>query len=186
MKKQTRAAIRYAKAILSLAIDNNKADEVNENMQLISNTMSEAKDLQIALNSPIIKLATKKETLLAIFGASINSISKGLIHLLIENKRLSILADIATQYTIIYDFHKGTQAAIVTSAVPLTDDLKEQILIKVKGITGKKVTIENIIDPSIIGGFILRVGDKQFDASISGEMNELRRQFDDNLYVPKL
>ena len=47
-------------------------------------------------------------------------------------------------------------------------------------------TIENIIDPSIIGGFILRVGDKQFDASISGEMNDLRRKFDDNLYVPKL
>ena len=186
MKKQTRAAIRYAKAILSLAIDKNKADEVNEDMQLITSTISEAKDLQAVLNSPVIKLESKEKTLLAIFGAKINNISKGLIHLLIENKRLAILDDVAKQYTVIYDFHKGTQAAIVTSAVPLTDGLKEKILAKVKGITGKKVTIENIIDPSIIGGFILRVGDKQFDASISGEMNDLRREFDDNLYVPKL
>ncbi len=171
---------------MSLSIDKNKADEVNEDMQLIADTMSEAKDLQIALNSPVIKVQTKKATLLAIFGTSINPITEGLINLLVENKRLPILADVATQYTIIYDFHKGTQAAIVTSAVPLTDSLKEKILVKVKAIVGKKVTIENIIDPSIIGGFILRVGDKQFDASISGEMNDLRREFDDNLYVPKL
>ena len=186
MKQNTKAAIRYAKAVLSLAIDNNNADEVNENMQLIANTIDNAKDLQIVLKSPVIKVDLKEKTLLSIFGSSINSISKGLIQLLIENKRLTILADIARQYTIIYDFHKGTQAAIVTSAIPLTDDLKDKILTKVKNIVGKKVSIENIIDPSLIGGFILRVGDKQFDASISGEMNDLRRQFDDNLYVPKL
>ncbi len=186
MKRQTRAAIRYAKAILSLALDKNNADEVNENMQLIANTFGDSKDLQVVLSSPVIKLDTKEKTLLAIFGSSINNISKGLIHLLIENKRLEILEDVAKQYTIIYDFHKGTQAAIVTSAIPLTDSLKEKILTIVKKIINKKVTIENIIDPSIIGGFILRVGDQQFDASISGEMNELRREFDNNLYVTKL
>ncbi len=186
MKKQTRAAIRYAKAVLSLAIDRNNADEVNENMQMIASTIGDSKELQVVLTSPVIRLETKEKTLLAIFGTSINNISKGLIHQLIENKRLAIIADVAKQYTIIYDFHKGTQAAIVTSAVPLTESLKEKILVKVKGITGKKVTIENIIDPSIIGGFVLRVGDKQFDASISGEMNELRREFDNNLYVTKL
>ena len=59
------------------------------------------------------------------------------------------MAEVASQYTIIYDFHKGTQAAIVTSAIPLTDDLKEKILVKVKRYCRKKVTIENIIDPSI-------------------------------------
>ena len=186
MIHNTKAAIRYAKAVLSLAIDKKNADEVNENMQLIANTIDNSKDLQIALDSPVIKVDIKEKALLSIFGSKINNISKGLIQQLIENKRLPILADIAQQYTIIYDFHKGTQAAIVTSAVPLTDDLKEKILTKVKNIVGKKVTIENIIDPSLIGGFILRVGDKQFDASISGEMNDLRRKFDDNLYVPKL
>jgi F-type H+-transporting ATPase subunit delta len=186
MKLNTKAAIRYAKAVLSLALDKKNANDVNKDMQLIANTINEAKDLQIVLNSPVIKVDIKEKTLLSIFGSSINNVSKGLIHLLIENKRLEILGEVAKQYTIIYDFHKGTQAAIVTTAVALTDDLKDKILIKVKNIVGKKVSIENIIDPSLIGGFILRVGDKQFDASISGEMNDLRRQFDDNLYVPKL
>lgn len=181
--KQTRAAIRYAKALLNLSIDMNKADEVNENMIAISSTIEDTKDLQIMLNSPVIKASAKKDALLAIFG-DLNNISKGLINQLVENKRLAILENIAKKYTIIYDHYKGTQVAKVTSAIPLTDELKEKVLAKVKEIVGKKVTLENIVDPSIIGGFILKVGDKQYDASILGKMNNLRREFDDNLYVP--
>jgi len=181
--KQTRAAIRYAKAVLNLAIDTSAADQVNENMLLIAETIEANKDVEIMLNSPVIKASAKKDALLAIF-SNLDPISKGLIHQLVENKRLTILENIAKQYTIIFDHHKGTQIAKVTSAVPLTDDVKEKVLDKVKDIIGKKVTLENIVDPSIIGGFILRVGDKQYDASISGKMNNLRREFDDNLYVP--
>jgi len=184
--KGTRAALRYAKAMLNLAIDLDKADEVNENMQLISATIEETKDLQIMLKSPIIKALVKKEALNTIFDASVNNISKGLIKQLVDNKRLAILNDVAKRYTIIYDHHKGTQIAKVTSAVPLTDELKDKILVKIKEIVGKKITIENVIDPSILGGFVLRVGDKQFDASISGKLNNLRREFDDNFYVSKL
>ena len=181
--KGTRAAIRYAKALLNLAIDTNKADEINQDMLNISSTIEGTKDLDIMLHSPIVKASVKKDTLLAIF-SDLHNVSKGLINLLIENKRLAILENIAKQYTIIYDHYKGTQVAKVTSAVPLTDELKEKVLDKVKEIIGKKVTLENIIDPSIVGGFILKVGDKQYDASISGKMNNLRREFDDNLYVP--
>lgn len=181
--KQTRAAIRYAKAVLNLAIDTNEADNVNKDMLLIAETIEANKEVEIMLNSPVIKASAKKDTLLAIF-SNLNPISKGLINQLVENKRLAILENIAKQFTIIYDHHKGTQVAKVTSAIPLTDELKEKVLDKVKEIVGKKVTLENIIDPSIIGGFILRIGDKQYDASISGKMNNLRREFDDNLYVP--
>ena len=181
--KGTRAAIRYAKALLNLAIDTNKTDELNQDMLSISSTIEETKDLQIMLNSPVIKASAKKDTLLAIF-SDLTNISKGLIDQLVENKRLAILENIAKQYTIIYDHYKGTQVAKVTSAIPLTDELKEKVLDKVKDIIGKKVTLENIIDPSILGGFILKVGDKQYDASISGKMNNLRREFNDNLYVP--
>ena len=181
--KQTRASIRYAKALLNLAIDTKVADKVNEDMLLMAETIEANKDVDIMLNSPVIKASVKEDTLLAIF-SNLNAISKGLIHLLVENKRLAILENIARQYTIIYDYHKGTQVAKVTSAIPLTDEVKEKVLAKVKDIIGKKVTLENIVDPSIIGGFVLRVGDKQYDSSISGKMNNLRREFDDNLYVP--
>jgi len=182
----SRAAIRYAKAILSFSLDLKKEANVNDDMQLIASTIEENTDLQLMLLSSVIKAEQKKSILIAIFDKKIDDASLKLIHLLVENKRLPLLSEIAKQYTIIYNRHKGSQEAKVTTAVPLTDDLEKKVLAKVKEITGKNVSLENIIDPAIIGGFILRVGDKQFDASILGKMNNLRREFENNLYEAKI
>ncbi len=183
--KHSRAAIRYAKAVLSLSLDLKNADKINEDMHSISTTIAGSKELEIMLSSPVIKTKVKKSTLLKVF-KNLDKTTISLIDQLIANKRLPILANIARQYIIIYDDHKGSEVAKVTTAVPLTKALEEKVLAKVKEIVGKKVSIEKIIDPSIIGGFILRVGDKQFDASISGKIKNLRKEFEDNLYVPKI
>jgi len=106
--------------------------------------------------------------------------------LTISVKPLSLLQVVATEYFTIYDDLKGIEVAQVTSAVPLTKDLEKKILVKVKQMSGKKVTLKNIIDPSIIGGFILRVGDKQFDSSVSNKLNSLLANFEDNHYISKL
>ncbi len=177
----SRAAIRYAKAILSLSLDLKKEAIVNDDMQLIASTIEENTDLQLMLLSPVIKAEQKKSILIAIFDKKTDAISLKLINLLVENKRLSLLPEVAKQYTILYDQHKGSQIAEVTTAVSLTDDLEKKVLAKVKEITGKNVALKNTIDPTIIGGFILRVGDKQFDASILGKMNSLRREFETNI-----
>ena len=176
----SRAAIRYAKAILSLSLDLKKADTVNSDMQLIASTIEENNEFQLLLDSPVIRAEAKKLTLAAIFDKKIDNTSVGLINLLVENKRLPLLPEVAKQYTLLYDQHKGSQVAEVTTAIPLTANLEEKALAKIKEITGKKVNLENIIDPTIIGGFILRVGDKQFDASILGKMNNLRRTFEND------
>jgi F-type H+-transporting ATPase subunit delta len=72
---------------------------------------------------------------------------------------------------------KGTQIAKVTTAVPLTEALKTKVLAKVKELTKKDVEVINIIDESILGGFILRVGDIQYNASIANKLNNLKREF---------
>ena len=179
----SRAAIRYAKAVLNLSIELKKADTINNDMQLIASTIEENKELQLLLESPIIKTEAKKAALVALFDKKIDTTSLKLINLLVENKRLPLLSDVAQQYTHLYNQHKGSQVAEVTTAIALTGDLEEKVLEKVKEITGKKVRLEKIVDPSIIGGFILKVGDKQFDASILGKMNNLRREFENNSYV---
>ncbi len=183
---QSRAAIRYAKAILSLSLDLKKADTINNDMQLIASTIEENNELQLLLNSPVIKSEAKKLTLVAIFDKKVDKTSLDLINLLVENKRLPLLSEVAKQYILLYDEHKGSQIAEVTTAVPLTDSLEEKVLAKIEEIIGKKVSLENVIDPTIIGGFILRVGDKQFDASILGKMNNLRRTFENDVYVSNL
>ena len=182
----SRVAIRYAKAILSLSLELKKADKVNDDMKLVFSVIEENEELHIMLDSPVIKTESKRSTLSSLFDKKINNVSLGLINLLIDNKRLPLLPEVAEQYNRLYDEHKGIQLAEVTSAVPLTAELEKKVLAKVKEISGKKITLKNIIDPAIIGGFILRVGDQQFDASIIGKMNNLRREFENNSFVSSL
>jgi len=174
----SRAAIRYAKAILSFALEQNKEVQVNDDMLLIANTIEESEDLQLLLSSPIIKSELKKTAIKEVFSSKITSLSTGLLDLLIDNKRLSILNEVAKKYTILFDTLKGIEVAQVTTAVPLTEALNKQVLSKVKEITGKEATIENNINPDVIGGFILRIGDVQYDASIANKLQGLKRQFE--------
>lgn len=182
----SRAAVRYAKAVLSFSLEQNKEVEVNTDMLLVVKTIDENKDLQLLLNSPVLKSEIKKSALKEIFASKISSLSVGLIDLLIDNKRLSILVDVAKKYTLLFDALKGIEVAKVTTAVPLTEALNKQVLLKVKEITGKEATIENIINPDILGGFILRIGDVQYDASIANKLQVLRRQFESESFNSKL
>ncbi|AMC11238.1 ATP synthase subunit delta [Lutibacter profundi] len=182
----SRAAVRYAKAILSFALEQHKETEVNKDMLLIANTIDESKELQLFLNNPIIKSELKKKALNKVFSTKITSLTSSLINLLIDNKRLSIIEGVAKKYTILFDSLKGIEVAKVTTAISLTDDLNKQVLNKVKEITGKQATIENIVNPDIIGGFILRIGDIQYDASIANKLQILKRQFEDESLSLKL
>lgn len=182
----SRAAVRYAKAILSFALEQQKEVQVNEDMLLIAETIEESKDLQLLLSSPIIKSQLKKVAIKEVFSSKVTSLTIGLIDLLIDNKRLSILNDVAKKYTVLFDKLKGIEVAKVTTAVPLTEALNKQVLNKVKEITGKEATIENKVNPDIIGGFILRIGDVQYDASIANKLQGLKRQFESESFVSKL
>lgn len=184
--KNVKSALRYAKAVLNLAKEVKKETVLNDNMLLIANTIAESKDLETVLNSPVIKVANKNNALKAIFENQVDEIVLGLFDLLAENKRMEMLEDIAIQYTIIFEHYKSLQTAIVTTAVPLDEALEAKILEKVAQITGEKTTIENKVDPSILGGFMIRVGDIQYDASISNSFNELRKEFDNSHYIPKI
>ncbi len=182
----TRVALRYAKAVLNLAKEKGFAKEVNDDMILIQLTIEENSDLEIMLKSPIIKSKAKKSVLTEVFGKKVNGITMGLLNLLIENKRPSLLLLVAKQYIVIYDFLKGIEVAQVTSAVPLTKDLEKAILKRVEESLGKQITLNNVVDPSIIGGFVLRVGDKLYDSSVSYRLSNLLSQFEDNQYISKI
>lgn len=184
--KDARAALRYAKAILNLAIDTKSETAVNEDMLFISATITENKDLEVMLNSPIVKSSDKLNVLNALFEGKVNNVTLGLFHLLKDNKRIAMLKFIAVNYSIVFDHLKHTQVAIVTTAVALTAEVEKQVLDKIVALTGKKANLENVINPAILGGFILRVGDVQYDASISNYLNELRKEFDNSHFIPKI
>lgn len=172
----SRAAIRYAKALLSLAVEQNKAETVNNDMLHIAKTIASSEELSTVLKSAVIKADDKKNAAEAIF-PSIDGISKGLFGLLVSNKRFDILASVAGKFTDLYKDHIGQEVATVTTAIPMTEDLELKVLAKIKELTSKSVSVENVVDESILGGFILRIGDKEYNASIANKLNRLKREF---------
>ncbi len=181
----SRAAVRYAKAILSLAKEQSAADAVFAEMQQINATINESDDLKGLISSPLIKDSLKQSSLEAVF-SKVGAITKGLFSTLVSNKRVDKLQDVALSYIALYEQDKGFQVAKVTTAVPLNDTLEKAILAKVKEITGKDASLEVTVDESILGGFVLRVGDLQYNASVANQLAGLRKSFEDNSFVSKL
>lgn len=177
----SRAAIRYAKAVLDQANEANKSDVVFEDMKAVQATLEGSKELRTVLQSPVVKAEDKKEALVKIF-ANNSDVTKGLIQTLTSNKRISLLGGVAASYVDLYNASKGVQVATVTTAVAITPVIEAKVLSKVKEMTGSEnVTIENTVDESIIGGFILRVGDLQYNASIANQLGSLKREFSKSL-----
>lgn len=172
----TRAAIRYAKAVLSLAQEQKLEAIVNSDMKLIASTIADNKELKLALQNPVVRSSVKKTILLEVF-KGLNPLTANLVDTLIDNKRISAIGDVAAQFIVLYDKLKDTQVATVTTAVELSDDLRSKVLAKLRELTGKEVEINSVIDDSIIGGFVLRIGDIQYNASVANKLSKLKREF---------
>lgn len=174
--KLSRASSRYAKAILDLAIDKKEAAAVNEEMKSVLTTVHKNKELQEFLKSPVVKTEQKRNALRQIFSKS-SAITLGAFDLVVNNQRADILQDIATQYILLFEELNKRSVATVTTAVEITAEIEAKVLAKAKELAGSEVTLEKKIDPSIVGGFILRVGDKEINASVQNTLGELRREF---------
>lgn len=173
----SRAATRYAQAILQKSNETNTQEVVFGDMQSVYNTIEGSRDLQVVLQSPVIKASDKKEALLKIFSGQ-SEITHSLIKILVENKRTPLLSDVAKIFMDIYNDQQGVKVATATTAIPLSSEMETKIVAKVKALTGsEKVSLVSEVDPKIIGGFILRVGDIQYDASISNQFRNLKREF---------
>ena len=181
----SRAALRYAKAILSLAEDKNLTRKVNKDMDLIRSTLKSSSELRAVLKSPVVKESAKKNSLNQIF-KEVNPVTLGLFRILAENNRLDLLTMVTIKYTELYNDLMGIQVAKVTTAIPLTPGLEIKIQAKVKEMTGNEAEIKNVVDPSIIGGFILRVGDQQYNASVASQLTSIKRELQNNTYVSKI
>jgi F-type H+-transporting ATPase subunit delta len=172
----SRAALRYAKAIFELASEKNSLDTVLSDMNTVSEVLNANPDLVSVIESPVVSVQDKKEVLTKVF-TSLTKETNKLLELLLSNNRIDVLAKVATSFNELYNDYKGNEKAIVVTALPLEGALETSVLKKLNNLTGKNVTLTNIVDESIIGGFILRVGDKEFNASVANQLNKLKREF---------
>ncbi len=177
----SRAAIRYAKAVLDLAKDNASVEAVLNDMKSVKATVEGSKQLRTALNSPVIKADDKRAVLRQVFTEGTKE-TLGLIDVLVDNSRANLLGSVAESFIAEYNKSNNIESATVTTAIALTPELEAKVLAKVKELTGStNVTLTNHIDESIIGGFVLRVGDTQYNASIASQLGKLKREFSNSL-----
>ena len=172
---QSRAAIRYAKAIYEIAIEENSINDVLSNMEFIKELSNSSSDFKNLLSNSHINSQAKKEIILSLIVNS-NKLTGKLIDLLINNKRVSIISDIATSFINIYNKNNNINEATVITASQINNKLESEILSKINISNSESVTLTKVIDPNIIGGFIIRFGGKEYNASVKQKLNNLKKE----------
>jgi len=173
--KGTKAASRYAKALLELAIEQNKLDRIAADMAYLAQVNHDEKDFAILLNSPVVK-ADKKIAIFNEIFSHFDELTAKFIDLIARNRRESLLAEIAHSFEAQVKAFKGIVPITLISAVPMDKGTKDAILAKVKDSVKGQLEIKEIIDETLIGGFIVRMDDKQIDASIASQFNNLKQR----------
>lgn len=183
---QTKVATRYAKSLLDLVAEKGNLEEAFNDMTLVKQATSENRDLVVLLKSPVVNTEKKVSILTAIFEKKVSKVTMLFITLITKNRREGALAEIADAFIAQYKTMKGITTAVVTSATVLADDAKKKIEALVQKEVGGTVELQTEINPELIGGFILRIGDKQLDTSILSKISDLRQEFSNNSFAKEI
>jgi F-type H+-transporting ATPase subunit delta len=169
----SRVAIRYAKAVYEFA--QNNSENVLKNMQIISDTLLSNPELKNFLGNPTISGEKKESLLLEVFKGAEKE-TQSLFKLLLANKRFEILEGIATKYQEYSNELNNIVTVEVTTATELDSNLEAKVLSKAKELTSKNIKLVSQVDPSIIGGYILKIGDQQYNASVKNSLQKIKRE----------
>ncbi|WP_276367802.1 ATP synthase F1 subunit delta [Chryseolinea sp. H1M3-3] len=181
-----KAVSRYVKSLLNLAVEKGALEQVHQDMLAFDKVLSENRALITTLRSPIIKHYKKKNILEALFRGRFNELTLSFFRIITEKNREGLLPQIAKEFHHAYNEHQGIGRASVVTAVPIDNELREQILAVAKKVVGKtKVELKEEVDPSIIGGFILNAGSQQIDSSIKHKLRILQLNFSNNRQLNK-
>ncbi|MBL0342255.1 MAG: ATP synthase F1 subunit delta [Bacteroidetes bacterium] len=180
---ETKVARRYAKSLLDMGKERNITEQLFNDMTLVAGAIHDNRELGVLFKSPIVNNDKKEAIIMAIFDGKVNEVSIEFMKIINRKKREYYLEDIALSFIDLYKVFKHIQPAFVVTATKMDEKSRNEMLAIVKNSTGSFVDLKEIIDPSIIGGFILRWGDRQIDASVVHKLNALKQDFSKNFYL---
>ncbi len=169
-------ASRYAKSLLDLAIEKGQLDVVYTDMLQIKAVCDSSKDFILFLNSPIIKSDKKISTIKAVFDGKLNAMTLGFLTIVTSKRRESVIPEMADSFIEQYRTHKNILTAVVTSARGLDAATKQKALELVKAQLNGEIELVEKTDANLIGGFILKIGDKQLDKSVARQLSNLKKE----------
>ncbi|WP_028981170.1 ATP synthase F1 subunit delta [Sporocytophaga myxococcoides] len=183
---ESRIAAPYAKSLLELAQEKGVLEEVQKDMAGFAKICNENRQLVTVLRNPVIKHGKKLAILTDLFKGKVNPITFSIFQILTKKNREAFLYDIAVEFGNQYRKFKGIEKAVLTTAAPITEEQRAAFVKMVETAKTKKVELEEHIDESIMGGFVLNIGgDKQVDQSIKTKLVQLKSKFKDNPFISK-
>ncbi len=171
---QSKIAVRYAKAFFQVAQEKNLLEELRKDVALIAGLGAE-KEFGLLLESPVISISQKKAAFQNIFKGKVNALTLQFLEMIADNKREVYILDICRNFNSRFMELKGIKPAKVTTAIPLDSKQKEKISQTIAELFNTQVELTTEENSDLIGGFVLRVGDQQIDASVSSKLRKLER-----------
>ena len=182
-----RLATRYAKSLIDLAIEKDQLETIFADMQWLQAVCKASREFVNVLRSPVIKADKKEKIVEAVTKAQIGEITTAFIRLMIRKSRESYLPEVAAAFIKQYKVHKDIYTIKLTTASPLSEELKNSIVKKIRETTEMQhIELEAVVNKNLIGGFVLLAGDKLIDASIAYDLKTIAKQFDNNDFIYKL
>lgn len=182
-----RLASRYAKSVLDLAVERGQLEQVYADMLYLQQLTKSSRDFLNLLRSPVVSSDKKLAVIDAVVGKNVNELTSAFTRLLVTKNREGELPEIIVAFIKQYKEHKGIHTVKLTTAVSVSDAIKNQIIDQVKKTSGmQNIEVESVVDPAIIGGFVLQTGDKLIDVSIAYDLKHVSRQFENNDFIYKV
>ncbi|MCB0792532.1 MAG: ATP synthase F1 subunit delta [Flavobacteriales bacterium] len=180
-------AYRYARSLLDLSVEKDQLEAVQEDMALVARTCAESRELQLLLKSPVVKADKKEKILNEVFAGRVGRVTSLFMGILVRKGRESLLPEVAAAFGELYRNRMGILECSITSAAALNETARAHV--KAFAETehpGKSIRISERVDPALIGGLVIRIGDEQYDGSVIRRLADLRRKFSENPYVPEI
>ncbi|MCK5822798.1 MAG: ATP synthase F1 subunit delta [Bacteroidales bacterium] len=176
---ESKISVRYAKAIFAYALEKNILEDVKKDLSLIFDVCQKEKDFVALIESPIVTTTKKQKVVKQIFQNKINLSTLSFLNLVFSNKREAFLKKITRNFLKIYRTHNGIKQVSFTSSCEITDELRQNIRKVIKKEFSDKFELTEVVDKDLIGGFVLRIEDLQYDASVLNKLDRLKKQLTD-------
>ena len=182
-----RLASRYAKSLVDLAVEQQQLDAVYADIKVLQSICQTNSDFVAMLKSPIISSDKKEKIVIAVTSDKIGKLTAAFLTLLINKSREYSLPEIVKAFIDQYNKINDIHPVKLTTAVPVSDQVKNAILDKIRSTTSmKKIELETVVKDELIGGFTLEVGDSFVDASILRDLNDVKKQFLNNDFIQSM
>ena len=183
---QTKVASRYAKSLLELAQETQSLEQTYKDLELILKVMDQNKGLEMLMRNPIVNSDKKLKITREVFKGNISDVTLLFVEILIKKRREAYLKDIIQQFIAQYKVINGITTAVITTAVGIDEKIRQEVINLIRKSENSEVELVEKVNPELIGGFVLRYGNIQYDTTVAKYLRQLKMNFSKNLYIGKI